>query len=130
MIEIENEANSAKSYNFALIAIVILFIVCNIPRLMLNLAEWNLRANVNKVSFCETSKEISKLSFLISVNQICLIFNSSANVLIYYSASKMFKIKIKKLKRFVHEYFIIFACCFHFRYLNVDQSFKMEAIML
>ena len=87
------------SSSFALFAIVLLFIMCNIPRLLLNRAELNLRQQLEKEDFCKTQEYISWISLLIHFSHFCLIINSSANVLLYYSVIKMVKMKIKGIRK-------------------------------
>ena len=87
------------SSSFALSAIVLLFIICNIPRLLLNRAEWNLHLQLEKVDFCKTQEDISRIYCLLHFSHFCLIINSSANVLLYYSVIKMVKIKIKGIRK-------------------------------
>ena len=88
----------------ALFSIIILFISCNIPRLILNQAEWNIRATLHESEICEASQEIERLSFLTLVSKLCLVINSSANVLIYYSMNRLFRVKIRMIMKYFSDH--------------------------
>ena len=91
----------------ALFSIVLFFILCNIPRLILNQAEWDIRSTLYESEICEVSQEIERLSFLTLVSKLCLVFNSSANVLIYYSVNRLFKMKIRMIMKYFSEHLSI-----------------------
>ena len=93
------ETNTSSAY--ALFTIVLLFIACNIPRLILNQVEWTLRITLHAKSVCEIEDDLSRLSLFIQISHFCLIINSSANVLIYYSVCKMVKINMNKITSYL-----------------------------
>ena len=99
-----------KSSSVALLSVAIVYIVCNVPRLMLNDAEFKLRSALgdfnNFLTFfksifisldqgfetlCETQAEVNRLSALLSLSQFCLLINSSVNILVYYSIQNMIR---------------------------------------
>ena len=87
----QNSVKVPRKSSFALFSIVILFISCNIPRLMLNQAEWKFQATLYKGDECVTKGELSWLDVLSKCSLICLSFNSSANFLLYYSIHRLVK---------------------------------------
>ena len=84
----------------ALFSSVIFFMLCNIPRLILNQAEWDIRTSLHELEMCEASLEIERLFFLSLVSKLCLAINSSANVLIYYSVNRVFRLKIRMIMKY------------------------------
>ena len=73
-----------------LTAIVIMYIICNIPRLMVNIFEHLHQEDIN-LDRCGCKKEPKWLHILCSISQLLLTFNSSANFLIYFSTENNFK---------------------------------------
>ena len=122
------ELAGRTSSSFALFAIVLLFIMCNIPRLLLNQAEMNLRLQLELVEFCQTQEEISRLSLLIHISHFCLIINSSANVLLYYSVIKMAKIKIKGMRRCCTGIFLTTAPHNNDKYLFQEECIELSSL--
>ena len=75
-----------------LFSIVVLFIGCNIPRLFLNRRELDVQEMMRwTFNSCEIVIEMNKLFRITYISKLCLILNSSANVLIYYSIKKLCK---------------------------------------
>ena len=74
-----------------LFALVILFIVCNVPRLALNHWEWNIVQKIEAANICDIEEDLAYLSLLIVVSHLSLVFNSSANVFIYYCIRRIAK---------------------------------------
>ena len=83
---------------FTLIAIVILYVICNIPRLALNLAEHLLEEEINNnFDLCGCHQEPIWFLILIHVNHFLLTVNSSANFIIYLALEKQFKTTFKEI---------------------------------
>jgi hypothetical protein len=95
------------SSTLALFSIVIFFILCNIPCLILNQAEWDIRATLHQSEICEASLEFERLSFLTRVSKLCLVINSSAKVLIYYSFNRLFRVKIRIIMKYFLDHLLI-----------------------
>ena len=94
---IERRTVSSNSA-FTLIAIVIMYVICNIPRLVLNLAEHLLEEEINNnFDLCGCHQEPIWFLFLIHVNHFLLTVNSSANFIIYLSMEKKFKTTFQEL---------------------------------
>ena len=117
--EIRTNISSA----FGLCAIIILFIACNMPRLILNQAEWDLRSRLMEADICETIIQVNKLTLLTLVSRLCLIINSSANVFIYYSVSKLFRMRIKKIIKHVFTKCPSFASCAEHKYCENEEVY-------
>ena len=77
-----------------LTAIVILYLSCNTPRLLLNCVEYNYFSFIMDSDFCECNTVTFWFDLLLSISRLCLVINSSANILIYFSISSMFKKRI------------------------------------
>ena len=81
------QSNSKKEYELArvLVVIVLIFIICHIPRLGLNLDE-----SINSGNVCHPQSSFWMVSCLL-INKLFLAINSSANVLIYGCLNKKFR---------------------------------------
>ena len=86
-----------------LAAIVILYLACNTPRLLLNCMEYHYLSIIMDMDFCQCSKHINWFELLLLINHLFLVINSSANFLIYASVSTIFKngllLKVRLLRR-------------------------------
>ena len=81
-----------------LTSIVIMYILCNIPRLILNLAEHFLHEELSsKKDSCGCKIEPKWFTNLCSLSHFLLTLNSSANFIIYGVTEKKFKITGKRL---------------------------------
>ena len=82
-----DQSESKKEYELArvLVVIVLVFIVCHIPRLGLNLDE-----SINSGNNCHYEPSLGMISCLM-INKLFLTVNSSANVLIYGCLNKKFR---------------------------------------
>ena len=81
-----------------LTSIVIMYILCNIPRLILNLAEHFLHEELsNTKDKCGCKIEPKWFTILCSISHLLLTFNSSANFIIYGVTEKNFKKTGKRL---------------------------------
>ena len=82
-----------------LTAIVIMYILCNIPRLALNLAEYLLQPQLYEASEddpCGCPVTPPWFSIMCHLNHFLLTLNSSANFLIYWSLGNKFKTSFKR----------------------------------
>ena len=79
-------SNSIKMKSHMLIAIVVIYLVCSLPRLALNLTEYLLQDSLSR---CPHPPYWFIL--LLGISSLCLTINSSINFLIYYSMGNMFK---------------------------------------
>ena len=90
-----------KNSVLTLSIIVIMYLMCNTPRLSLNMAENILSDKLYEVDSCDCSLAPSWFFILIRISHLFLVINSSANFLIYFSVCKRFKtvfgIKVKNL---------------------------------
>ena len=89
-----------KNTNYSgltLTAIVIVYLVCNLPRLILNLVEYTLRPEIYQLDECGCFLTHWWVSSMIRISHLLLTINSSVNFIIYFSSSKQFK-KILQLK--------------------------------
>jgi hypothetical protein len=73
-----------------LVAINVLFLICNFPRLFLNIAEWNIQLG-SVINGDEFKQVPNWFDFLMSLSNFSLTINSAANCLIYFYFSKKFK---------------------------------------
>ena len=80
-----------------LTAIIMVFLVCNLPRLILNLVEYNFISNIYKVDECGCSLSPWWIPSLIRFSHMVLTINSSVNFFIYIFFSKSFS-KVFKMK--------------------------------
>ena len=92
---IPTEVRESKSRAISLLAIVILFIFCNVPRLVVSQLEWDLRNSMYHAERCKIEEMLSMISLLIVVSHLCLIFNSSFNVFLYYFVGGIFTMEQK-----------------------------------
>ena len=74
-----------------LTAIVIMYIICNIPRLVLNLAEHLLTPPDLSPPGCSCSPSPVWFTVLLHLSHFLLTLNSSVNFLIYWSVGNNFK---------------------------------------
>ena len=75
-----------------LTAIVIMYIVCNIPRLVLNLAEYLYQSQLYQdYAECACVRSEPWIDVALRLNHLLLTVNSSANFLIYWSVGKKFQ---------------------------------------
>ena len=73
-------------------AIVLLYVVCNLPRLLINLAEYIYQSQLYQdYSDCRCVKNIVWLEVFVRLNHFLLTVNSSVNFIIYWSVGKQFK---------------------------------------
>ena len=82
-----------------LTAIVIMYILCNIPRLVLNLAEYLLQPQLYEAfedDPCGCQVTPPWFSIMCHLNHFLLTLNSSANFLIYWSLGNKFKTSFKR----------------------------------
>ena len=87
----QNRRSLAQSAR-TLSAIVIMFIVCNVPRLLLNVVESLDQAQIYQdYSECGCVQIMAWYNISISVSQLLLTINSSANFIIYWSLGEQFK---------------------------------------
>ena len=89
---------SSTYLGLTLTAIVLVYMICNLPRLVLNLVEYQLIPQIYQLDECGCSLAPWWISSLIRCSHLLLTINSSVNFLIYISFSKRFK-KILKIKR-------------------------------
>ena len=80
-----------------LTGVVLVHIICNLPRLVLNLVEYNLLSEIYKLDECGCILAPWWTSALIRTSHLLLTTNSSVNFFIYISLSKRFK-KVLRLK--------------------------------
>ena len=82
-----DQSKSKKEYELArvLVVIVLVFIICHIPRLGLNLDE-----SINSENYCHYEPSLWMISCLV-INKMFLAINSSTNVLIYGCLNKKFR---------------------------------------
>lgn len=97
-IKLKIKRRPASSYStLTLLAIVIMYIVCNIPRLVLNLAEHLLQDQIStNLDICGCEMFPDWFIVLISINHFLLTVNSSANFIIYLSLEKKFKTTLRE----------------------------------
>ena len=94
VIKVKKQPKILKSVNSSagtLTAIVLLYMICNVPRLILNLAEYLLYPAVYEADACGCSQTPTWFSILCRVSHLLLIVNSSCNFLIYFSIGRRFK---------------------------------------
>ena len=96
---------SESKAGLTLTGIVLVYLICNLPRLVLNLVEYLLLSQIYKVDQCGCNLAPWLLSSLIRSSQFLITLNSSVNFLIYISVSKGFKKIFKfKLKTFLNRF--------------------------
>ena len=80
-----------KNSVVTLSTIVMMYLICNLPRLSLNMAEYVLGDSLYKVNSCDCSLAPSWFFILIRISHLFLVINSSSNFLIYFSVCSRFK---------------------------------------
>ena len=85
-------------------AIVMLYLVCNTPRLLLNCFEYHYISIIMKDDFCVCNSLTFWFELLLTISQLCLVINSSVNILIYVSISAMFKRKLLLKLHLTHDH--------------------------
>ena len=90
---VKTPSNSALT----LTTIVLVYLICNLPRLALNLVEYLLISEIYQVDDCGCYLAPWWLSSLIRSSHLLLTCNSSVNFLIYVAVSKRFK-KVFKIR--------------------------------
>ena len=83
--------NVLQKSSYSLFAIVILYLVSNTPRLLLNCVEYQYLFFIMDVNYCESRSITVWFELLLIINHLSLIINSSANILIYCTISTIFK---------------------------------------
>ena len=96
----QNRRSLAQSAR-TLSAIVLMYVVCNVPRLLLNIAEHLYQAQLYQdYSDCGCIKRIVWFEVSIRLSHLLLTINSSANFIIYWSVGKQFKSTlVRQLRR-------------------------------
>ena len=84
------KTKSNKLSFLTLTAIVMIYIVCNIPRLFLNLVDYWFEA-FEDFDFCNCKFNPFWLIFSVLVSHLLLVINSAINCIIYLSVYKSFK---------------------------------------
>ena len=83
-----------------LTAIVMMYAVCNIPRLLLNLAEYLYQSQLyGDYSECGCVSTVLWMEVTMSLSHLLLAINSSANFLIYWSVGERFKATLARQVR-------------------------------
>ena len=77
-----------------LAAIVVIYLTCNTPRLLLNCMEYHYLSVIMDMDFCHCSKHINWFELLLLINHLFLVINSSANILLYASVCNTFKTRL------------------------------------
>ena len=96
------QRRQTKNRALTLTSIVIMYIICNIPRLVLNLAEHLIQdEKQDNMDRCGCKKEPKWFTILCSISHFLLVVNSSANFIIYGSTENKFK---KTLKDIIHSF--------------------------
>ena len=90
--------NHSSNSVMTLTSIVIMYVICNFPRLILNLFEHLLQDEMmNNIDKCGCKREPPWFTILCSISHFLLTFNSSANFIIYGSTEEKFKKTLKSL---------------------------------
>ena len=77
-----------------------MYLVCNIPRLLLNLAEYLYQSQLyGDYPECGCVSSVVWLEVTMSLSHLLLAINSSANFLIYWSVGKRFKATLARQVR-------------------------------
>ena len=83
-----------------LTAIVMMYAVCNIPRLLLNLAEYLYQAELyGDYPECGCVSRVLWLEVTMRLSHLLLALNSSANFLVYWSVGERFKATLARQVR-------------------------------
>ena len=92
------QQRQTKNRALTLTSIVIMYIICNIPRLVLNLAEHLIQdEKQDNMDRCGCKKEPKWFTILCSISHFLLVVNSSVNFIIYGSTENKFKKTLKDL---------------------------------
>ena len=95
---LQNERKPTSTYlSLALTGIVLVYIICNLPRLILNMVEYSLLSEIYTLDDCGCTKAPWWISSFIRSSHLLLTVNCSVNFFIYISFSKRFK-KVFKIK--------------------------------
>ena len=90
--------NSHSILTFTLTTIIIIYIVCNLPRLLLNVFEHLLEDDQEKnLDKCGCEIEPKWFTIMCNVSHFLLTFNSSINFIIYWSTVNKFRKNLKDL---------------------------------
>ena len=96
---LSQKSNVLQKSSKSLFAIVILYLISNTPRLLLNCVEYQYFFFIMDINYCESRSITFWFDLLLSINHLSLIINSSANILIYCTISRIFKNRLfQKLK--------------------------------
>ena len=95
---LKNRRHISKKFCVTLGAIVVLYLVCNTPRLLLNFFD-HFSSSLELYDYCKCSVNPVQLETLILLSHLFLTINSSVNFIIYFTVSKKFKkVVLAKLK--------------------------------
>jgi len=92
-----------------LLVIVVMYLLCNIPRLSLNTAEYLIRDKVHQLSEHGCEQVPEWFFILIRISHLFLIINTSANFIIYFAVCKKFKSVLRNQIREIKQK--VFPCC-------------------
>ena len=96
---LSQKKNVLQKSSTSLFAIVILYLISNTPRLILNCVEYQYFSIIMDIDYCDSRSITFWFELLLSINHLSLIINSSANILIYCTISTIFKNRLfQKLK--------------------------------
>ena len=84
------KSRSSKNLVLTLTTIVILYLICNIPRLLLNVFD-HVSSTLIDIDFCRCRLNPEIVELFIVISHLMLVINSSSNFLIYFSLSRSFK---------------------------------------
>jgi len=109
-IQTSNKSCSSSSRNSVatLMAIVMMYLICNVPRLTLNTAEYLMRDEFG-IDECGCPEAPEWIYVLIQVSNMCLVINTSANFVIYFAVCKKFKTVLRSRVKDIKEN--LFCCC-------------------
>ena len=86
--------------------IVLIYMMCNLPRLVLNLVEYTLLSEMYKLDDCGCLLVHWWISSMIRISHFLLAINSSVNFLIYFLSSKPFKKLLEiKIQNILYKWF-------------------------
>ena len=108
--QIKQNRRSLSQSARTLSAIVLMYIVCNLPRLLINIAEYLYQDQLYQdYSDCGCVRNIVWIEVSIRLSHLLLTINSSANFIIYWSVGEQFKATLaRQLKRISTK----IKCCF------------------
>ena len=99
----KQRCKKSKNSAVTLSTVVIMYIICNGPRLLLNLSEYIIGDELYEVDSCNCSLAPDWFFILIRISHLFLAINSSANFLIYFSVCQKFKtVCMKRLRNLIH----------------------------